>query len=63
MSYTENYYITLTPQSSDYLSLTFKENKYDVKDRNLEGYPKMFLYECTTYPLCELKNEDEVFII
>ena len=24
----------------------------------LQGYPKMFLYECTTYPLCELNYDD-----
>ena len=41
-SYTENYYITLTPQkSSDYISLEITENKYETKDRNLEGYGKI----------------------
>ena len=56
MSYTENYYITLTPQSSDYLSLKFKENKYDVKDRNLEGYPKIIKID-------ESKNKSTILTI
>ena len=41
-SYTENYYITLTPKTSDYyLDLKFTENKYDTKDRNIEGAGKI----------------------
>ena len=55
-SYTDNYYITLTPQSSDYLSLKFKENKYDVKDRNLEGYPKIITID-------ETKNKSTILTI
>ena len=41
-SYSTDYYITLTPQSSDdYLSLSFVENKYETKDRNIEGAGKI----------------------
>jgi hypothetical protein len=41
-SYTEDYYVTLTPQNSeDYLSLSFAENKYETKDRNIEGAAKI----------------------
>ena len=37
---TDNYYVTLTPfYYSEYISLTFAENKYDVEKRGIEGYP------------------------
>ena len=45
-SYTENYYVTLTPKTSDhYLELAFTENKYEVKDRNIEGAGKIIKIE------------------
>ena len=38
-AYSNNYYITLTPQNgNDYISVEITENKYETKDRNLEGY-------------------------
>ena len=56
-SLTENYYITLTPQNiDDHLSLKFKENKYKVKDRNLEGYP-------TIITLDETKNKSTILSV
>ena len=41
-SYSDNYYVTLSPQSGDqYISLDIIENKYDTKERNIEGYGKI----------------------
>ena len=43
---TDNYYVTLTPQDGDqYISLTITENKYDTKDRNIEGAGKVITLE------------------
>ena len=37
-SYTDNYYVTLSPfSSSDYISLDVVENKYETLERNIEG--------------------------
>ena len=41
-SFTDDYFVTLTPQNgADYISLSFVENKYETKDRNLEGVGKV----------------------
>ena len=44
--YSDYYYVTIIPQGSDnYLSLEVTENKYETKDRNLEGFPKVITLE------------------
>lgn len=38
----QNYYVTLSPQNNNqYISLTITENRYETKDRNIEGYGKI----------------------
>ena len=45
-SFCEEYYITLSPQDSDqYISLSITENKYETKDRNIEGYGKVLVLD------------------
>ena len=41
-SYIDNYYVTLIPQNANqYISLSITENKYETKDRNVEGFGKI----------------------
>ena len=41
-SYSDNYYVTLSPfTSSDYISLEVYENKYETTERNIEGVPNI----------------------
>jgi len=47
-SSTNNYYVTFTPQKSDqYISLAITENKYDTKNRNIEGIGNVITLEST----------------
>ena len=45
-SLSDNYYITISPFSnSEYISLDIQENKYDVKERNIEGVNNIIKFE------------------
>ena len=47
--YVDNYYVTLTPQSSsDFISLAIDEYTYDTKDRNIEGAGKIITLSTAT---------------
>ena len=48
-SLTDNYYVTITPfTANEYISLGITENKYDVKDRNIEGVNKLLKFGAET---------------
>ena len=64
----DDYYITLSPQNSNqYISLTVTENRYSTKDRNVEGYGKVFVLDTegkkeTILSLPEIYTNNKIII-